>query len=229
MRLGLAVPLYDEADCCEAVVRGLVSTLASAGIPTTLALVNNGSTDGTGAIIDRLARTLPGCQALHLTANAGYGGGILAGLASLATPILGWFWGDGQIGPDAVVAAYRLLTDEGLDLAKARRVRRHDGLQRAAISRVYNTVMRLGFGLPSDDCNGCPKLLTRAALDRVAPRSRDWFLDPEVMLRAAELGLRWGEVDAVMQARAGGSSKVRWSTSVEFARRLLAWRRGVRG
>ena len=136
---------------------------------------------------------------------------------------------DGQIGPDAVVAAYRLLTDEGLDLAKARRVRRHDGLQRAAISRVYNTVMRFGFGLPTDDCNGCPKLLTRAALDRVAPRSRDWFLDPEVMLRAAELGLRWGEVDAVMQARAGGSSKVRWSTSVEFAQRLLAWRRGVRG
>lgn len=225
MKLGLAVPLYDEADCCEAVVRALHATLRAAGLDFTLALVNNGSTDATGPLIDALARELPGLRVLHLSPNAGYGGGILAGLAALDTPLLGWYWGDGQVEPGAVVAAYRKLLDEDLDLVKARRVQRQDGLQRALVSRVYNTVMRHGFALPTTDVNGCPKLLTRAAFQRIAPTSRDWFLDPELMLRAAELGLRWGEVDTVMLPRPGGSSKVRWSTSVEFAVRLWGWRR----
>lgn len=228
MTPGLVLPLYDEADCCEAVVRDLLAAFDAARVPVRLMLVNNGSSDATPAIINRLSVELPACTALHLSPNAGYGGGILAGLAALNTPVLGWYWGDGQVEPAVVVAAYQKLRDEGLDLVKARRVERQDGTQRAVVSRVYNAVMRLGFGLPTDDTNGCPKLLTRRALEQIAPRSRDWFLDPEVMLRAAELGLRWGEVDAVMRARTGGSSKVRWSTSVEFAQRLWAWKRGQR-
>ncbi len=226
--LGLAVPLYNEEAVCEAVIRALVRALRAAAVPYALALVDNGSGDATPGIVNRLALELPGVRVMHLSQNAGYGGGVLAGVHSLDTPLVGWCWGDGQIAPEVVVACYRRLVAEGLDMVKARRVERRDGRQRAAVSAAYNALMRAAFGAGTRDVNGCPKLLTRSAWDAIGPRSLDWFLDPEVLLRARELGLRIGEVDAVMLPRAGGASKVRGDTAREFLVNLARWRRGWR-
>ncbi len=228
MSLGLAIPFFNEEAVCEPVVRALSAALSAARIPHTLALVNNGSTDGTAAILNRLSAELPEVRVMHLEVNAGYGGGILSGMRQLDTPVLAWCWGDGQVAPEIAVACYRKLASEGLDIVKARRIERRDGRQRAVVSRVYNGLMRAGFAAGTDDVNGCPKLLRRAAWEALAPRSRDWFLDPEVLLKARELGLTVGEVDAVMLPRAGGASKVRGDTVVQFVQHLAAWKRGWR-
>ena len=190
--------------------------------------MNNGSRDGTPAIVNRLAVEQEAVQAVHLSENAGYGGGILAGLHRLDTPVLGWCWGDGQVEPEVLVEAFRVISGGGVDLVKARRVVREDGLQRQVVTTVYNRVMRHGFGLDTDDVNGCPKLLTRRAFEALELRSLDWFLDPECLLKAHQLGLRVAEVDAVMRPREGGASKVRGETITEFLGHLWAWRRGWR-
>lgn len=226
--LGLSIPLYDEEAICEDVVTALDDALNAAGIPHALHLVDNGSTDTTPQIVNRLAATRETCRALHITPNAGYGGGILAGLRSLKTDIVGWTWGDGQIGPEVVVDCYRAMVDQGHDLAKVSRTERQDGLQRIAVTRTYNALMRLAFDVPLSDVNGCPKLFRREVLAQLAPTSTDWFLDPEVVLKAADLGLTWAEVTAVMQPRAGGVSKVRGDTLREFVLNLWAWRGGWR-
>ena len=226
--LGLSIPLYDEGADCERVITELDDALTLAGIPHTLHLVDNGSTDATPGIVNRLAAMRPTCKALHLTPNAGYGGGILAGLRSLRTDIVGWTWGDGQVGPEVVVACYQALVDGDHDLAKAHRTVRQDGLQRLAVTRTYNALMRLAFQVPMADVNGCPKLLRRPVFDALAPVSTDWFLDPEVVLKACEQGRSWVEVPAVMQPRSGGASKVRGDTLREFLANLWAWRGGWR-
>jgi glycosyltransferase involved in cell wall biosynthesis len=206
MMLGLSIPLYDEADCCEPVILGLLEALRAERVGFQLALVDNGSRDDTGRIVTRLGASQPEVLALHLERNAGYGGGILAGLRRLRTPILGWYWGDGQVEAEVLVACWRLLCEQELDLVKARRVVRQDGLQREAITRVYRAVMKTGFGVDTMDVNGCPKLLTRAAYEALDLRSQDWFLDPECLLKARELGLAMAEVDAVMRPRPVGES-----------------------
>lgn len=226
--LGLSIPLFDEEAGCEGVISALDDALTEAGIPHVLALVDNGSRDGTSSIVNRLAAERASCRAVHLEDNAGYGGGILAGLRVLDTPIVGWHWGDGQVAPEVVVAAWRVLVEGGHDLVKARRIERQDGLQRLAVSTIYNAVMTAGFRVPVRDVNGCPKLFRRETLEALGPASRDWFLDPEVVLRAAESGLLWGQVNAVMRPRGGGASKVRGDTVTEFLRHLWGWKGGWR-
>ncbi len=226
--LGLAIPLYNEEALADSVVTAIDDALTAAGIPHVLHLVDNGSTDATPGIVNRLAATRETCRARHLTPNAGYGGGILAGLRGLETDIVGWTWGDGQVGPEVLVACYEAMVAAEAPLAKASRTERQDGLQRRAVTRIYNTLMRLAFDVPLHDVNGCPKLVRREVLAQLDPTSSDWFLDPEVVLKAAELGLRWTEVTAVMQPRAGGASKVRGDTLREFVGNLWAWKRGER-
>ena len=82
MTLGLSIPLYNEATLVTEVVASIHAALQQAQIQSTLVLVNNGSEDRTGEIVDDLA--IPGeIEVVHLRQNHGYGGGILAGLAHL--------------------------------------------------------------------------------------------------------------------------------------------------
>jgi len=226
LKLGLSVPLYNEEDCVTDVVEGLLEALA--GVPHELVLVNNGSQDTTGQKINALAVKHSAVRAIHLEVNAGYGGGILAGMNSLTTPIVGWTWGDGQVRPEIVREAWSVLIKERRDLVKTCRYERHDGTQRFVVSKLYNRVMRHGFGLPWSDVNGCPKLMTAKTYAALQLRSLDWFLDPECLLKAQELGLSIGEVDAVMHPREGGVSKVHRDTLLQFIQRLWAWRGGWR-
>lgn len=222
--LSIAIPLYNEAGNVDRIARGLVHEARLAGVALDLVLVDNGSADDTGARADALAASLPEVRAVRVTPNRGYGGGILAGISECRAPVLGYMWGDGQVRPEVALAVYRRLVDEGLDLCKARRVDRHDGLVRLGVTRVYNWVFPLLFPVGSDDANGCPKLFTRQAWERIAPRSADWFLDPEILILARRHGMRVGEVDAVFHPREHGRSKVRLSTVAEFGRNLVSWR-----
>ncbi|HEU0055097.1 MAG TPA: glycosyltransferase, partial [Longimicrobium sp.] len=197
-----------------------------------------GSTDGTGAVIDALAtRGLPVVKVI-VPVNRGYGHGIRAGLARCTAPLVGYLCADGQVAPDDVVRAYRLM--EGREervLAKVRRRFRQDSLRRKIVSVNYNLLMLLAFGwLGAIDVNGSPKIFSRANLARLAPVSDDWFLDPELIVKARALGLRVIEIDVEGYARSAGTSHVRRDTVLEFLRNiwryrfggaLAEWRRGL--
>jgi len=222
--LGLAVPLFDEGPLVDEVVDAYVAALEGCGVPWRLVLVDNGSRDDTRARVERHVRR-PGVEAVYLDDNAGYGGGIQAGLARLRDgdppTLVGWGWGDGQVDPrvlPALVSACR----HGADLAKVRRVSRHDGWQRRFVTRSYARINHL-LGSRSADVNGCPKVMWRRRFEEVGPTAVDWFLDPELVWQAEARGWVVAELPAAMRARKAGRSKVRWTTVLGFSARLAAW------
>ena len=214
--LALTIPLYDEEGNVEAVARGLLEAFRTAGVPLTLQLVDNGSSDGTRAIVQRLETEEPEVRGIYLDRNAGYGGGILAGMNAADADVVGYMWGDDQVAAEDVVRVYRRLIVDGADVAKARRVQRIDGWQRAVVTRVYNTATLWLFHITSTDTNGCPKMFRRATWQQLGPRSSDWFLDPEIMIAAARTGLKLAEVDVLARPRTKGVSKVGTGTVLEF-------------
>jgi len=225
--LTLVVPLLDEEGNVEAVAEDLLYAFRTADIPLTLLLVDNGSKDGTRAKVQALEAKHDDVHGLYLDKNAGYGGGIQAGMAEADTPLLGWMWGDAQIEAGDVVRVYRRLLTDKADLSKARRVQRVDGWQRSVVTRVYNLATLWLFHVPSVDTNGCPKIFTRAAWEELAPKSTDWFLDPEVMIGYGRKGMKLAEVDVLAKPRTKGVSKVGTGTVAEFVVNLLRARAKV--
>lgn len=228
--VGLVVPMFNEEALVEQVVAQYVVALSRVSGLTRLVVVDNGSTDTTGACLMRAVASYPSVEVVKLPANAGYGGGIHAGLAHLAQgnppDIVGWAWGDGQVDP-AVIPSLVAALVHGADLAKVRRVSRRDGWRRQLITREYAR-WAARFGVASADINGCPKLLWRARLAEAKLRATDWFLDPELVLRAEQWGWVVAELPAAMEPRSAGRSKVNWGTVAGFAAKLGLWQFGWR-
>ena len=226
--VSLVMPCYNEEDCLEGTVPPLVEAFQRAGIALQLVLVDNGSTDQTGPIIDRLvSQGLPITKGV-VDVNQGQGLGILTGFPLCRGKYTGYLCADGQVAPSDVVALYGIIQSRAVPtLVKVRRRYRQDSWLRKFVSVIYNVMMHLLFpGMPCRDVNGNPKILSSDVLKILKLTSRDWFLEAEVMLKARYLKLPVVEVDVAGLPREGGYSHVRVSTVIEFLKNIFSYRLG---
>jgi dTDP-4-dehydrorhamnose 3,5-epimerase-like enzyme len=224
--ISLVMPCYNEEACLRNTARGLLQAFANRRIALELVLVDNGSRDRTGEIIDELiAEGLPVVK-VAIPVNQGYGHGILEGLKRCSAPFIGYLCADGQVSAEDTVRVYTLVKDtDGRILVKVRRRFRKDGWKRKITSICYNGLMLLLFGrLQVIDINGSPKIFSRDAFRRMRLESKDWFLDPEIMIKAKHMGLTPLEMNVRGLLRQGGKSNVRSSTVLEFVKNILRYR-----
>lgn len=226
VELSLVIPLYNEADGLRKMALDLLAAFRQLAVGCELVLVNNGSRDGTGEILTRLAQECNAIRVVHVPLNIGYGWGIICGLRAATGPILGFMCGDGQIMPEDVVLVYRRIVEHNLDLCKVVRVVRDDGLQRKAMSIVYNVLFRVLFQIRSQDINGTPKLMRRGCYEALSLVSKDWFIDAEAMIKASKCGYRIGEVPVEFRPRENGQSHVKLTTIFEFFKNMVRYRIG---
>jgi glycosyltransferase involved in cell wall biosynthesis len=225
--LSLVLPCYNEAAMVGHTVGDLLQVFDREGIALELVLVNNGSVDSTGEVLAELAAD-PRVQTVQLSENAGYGGGVLAGLERCRGRLIGFITADAEVEAWDVLKVYRVAASSPHALlAKVRRRFRSCGWVRLVVSVVYNVGANVLFGrLGSVDLNGNPKILPRSALMEMRLASRDWFLDAEVMLKARAAGIPVYELNVISQARRGGRSNVTLRTCWEFVKNLARVRVG---
>lgn len=222
--LSLVVPLYNEEACAERSISDLLRCLESSAVRYELLAVNNGSRDRTPAILEELAARWPPLRVLHFPENQGYGGAILAGLGAARGTVVGFTCGDGEVSPEAVVVIHSILRAGSLDLVKAKRIGRRDGIIRQLFSFGYHLVTAFLFRLHITDINAYPVLMTREAYGRIAPTARDWMINIDILSGARRLDLRTAELDVSHRERLAGRSHVRFWFPLLFLWQLIRHR-----
>jgi|GEM_PF-194029 len=222
----LVIPLYNEQESLNKVIPPLIDELDLSGVDYQLVLVDNGSRDDTGEMLAQIAQENRRIRVARVEVNQGYGWGVITGLQCASGRLVGFMGGDGQIKPEDVVKTLRRAQSDDCDLAKVKRVVRNDGWLRKLNSRIYNLLFLTMFNVHTMDVNGTPKIFRREWLAELAPQSKDWFLDAEIMIKAKELGLRIVDVPVEFLPREKGSSHVRLGAIYEFLSNMLSYRFG---
>lgn len=231
--VSFVMPAYNEEEVIVYTIPQLLAAFEKAGYNLELVAVDNGSKDGTGRIIQEFIAK--GMNVVHhrVDVNQGYGWGVLCGLPRATAPWVGIIPADGQVDPDDVVRLFEAVRFcKGWVIGKVRRRFRLDGFLRKVVSVAYNCfVYMLWPKLGSIDINGSPKLLQRQVIDVLDLQSKQWFLDPEIMVKSHYLGVRVLEMNVFARMRGNGLSHVRATTCWEFFRNLLRFRfsRALRG
>ena len=225
--ISFIMPCYDEEEVIPITIPDLCRAFAARGHRLQLVATDNGSHDRTGEIIRELAREYP-VTPHRVEHNEGYGKGVLESFAVCQAPWIGIIPADGQVDAEDVVRLWEAVKHTNSPtLGKVRRRFRLDGFRRKVISVLYNGFVRLLWPrLASIDVNGSPKILHRDTIARMDLVSKDWFLDPEIMIKAHYMGVRVLEMNVFARMRGNGLSHIRASTCWEFFWSILRFKLG---
>src|SRR5688500_7120267 len=197
------MPCYNEEAVIGYTIPRLVKAFENAGYRFELVACDNGSKDRTGEIIKRFIRE--GLPVIYhrVEVNQGYGFGILDAIQRCSAPYIGIIPADGQVDAEDVVKVFESVSRADRPvIGKARRRFRLDGPDRWVVSVVYNFMMvALWPGIGTLDVNGSPKVFPREVLEELELTSKDWLLDPEIMIKARHLGVPVIEMNTFSRMR----------------------------
>lgn len=240
-RVAVAIPAYNEGEGIEEFLVEIDEALAPL-CELTLVVIDDGSTDGTPAVLEAVAAQVTCRVQVQRTSNAGHGPALMEAyrlaLAEGPTYVLA-VDGDGQFAGSDLRRLLVLLDDGGEGVCGVRRFR-HDPWFRMVMTRLLRTYVRVSFGVEARDAN-CPLRGYRAEVlgelhAAIPPRSRI----PNLLLSilAARRGAALVEVDVSHRVRrgttasgtmfAGGSTVRTLSRLVSFSVAALAESRRFR-
>lgn len=226
--LSLVMPCYNEEESLPYSIPRLLRAFEQAGHRLELVAVDNGSRDRTWELIGQFAARHPEVTPVRIAANIGFGNGILTGIEHARAPWVGTVAADGQVDAEDLVRLFEAAVGtDGSMLVKVRRRFRMDGFLRKIISICYNGfVWILWPGIGTLDVNGQPRLMRRERWREMGLQSRNWLLDPEMVVKAHYMGMGVLELNVFARMRSNGISHVRVSTCWEFFVHLLRMRFG---
>jgi len=128
-RLSVVVPMFNEVENAAAQIDAVEVALANYRWPWELIVVDDGSTDGTGAALDRRAKQVgPHVRVLHLARNFRQTAAMQAGIDAARGDVIATMDGDLQNDPIDIPRMVSRLLGEDLDLVAGWRRERQDGL-----------------------------------------------------------------------------------------------------
>jgi glycosyltransferase involved in cell wall biosynthesis len=154
MKLSVVVPLYNEEENVAELHRRIAAALADSGHEVEMLFVDDGSRDGTVAILRRIATTDPRVRVLQLRRNFGQTPSMRAGIDHATGEVIVTMDGDLQNDPKDIPAMVAMMA-EGYDLVAGWRRNRKDAwLSRKLPSRIANWMIGKVTGIAIRD-NGC--------------------------------------------------------------------------
>ena len=196
----IVVPVRNEERDLALSVRRLVAYLReSFPFRAQITIADNGSTDATWVIADRLARELPEVHAVHMELP-GRGRALRAIWSQSEAEVLAYMDVDLSTDLNALLPLVAPLLSGHSDLAIGTRLARGSrvvrGPKRELISRGYNLLLRTLMGARFSDAQCGFKAIRRDQARALLPLTRDtgWFFDTELLVLAERAGLRIHEV-----------------------------------
>ncbi|OLC10564.1 MAG: hypothetical protein AUH39_01595 [Chloroflexi bacterium 13_1_40CM_67_9] len=193
--LSFFFPALNEEDNVGPIVDEALAVLPRFADDLEVTVVDDGSSDRTGAIADELARKDPRVRVIHHGTRRGYGGAVRSGLSSATKSWIFFTDGDRQF---ALEDLERLIAaSDGADAVVGFRKKRADPARRLFVAWVYNHLIRLLFGGGWRDVDCAFKLFRREVFERVPlerVRSNGAFFSPEMLITLRRAGIRINQV-----------------------------------
>ncbi len=211
IRLTVVMFAYNEAENIGPVARETLEALDAArgvGIDDyQLVLVDDGSRDDTGAVIEALAADNPRISPMSHGTNRGIGAAVKTGFSAARMEYISILPADGQVTVSELIKLLPGILD-GADMAVGYYTQRRavDGNFRMVLSKGLRYCMNafLGTQRPMDGVY----MFKRELLKTLPLKSETFFVNLELPVRAIRAGLDVRSVPVEVKARRAGHSKV---------------------
>jgi glycosyltransferase involved in cell wall biosynthesis len=185
--LSIFFPAYNDAGTIASLALLAHMTARQLTNDYEVIVINDGSPDHTGEMLDEMARHFPWLKVVHHPQNRGYGAALRTGFASATKDLIFYTDGDAQYDPRELSALYAALTPE-VDFVNGYKIGRSDPLHRIVIGRVYHWFVRVFFRLRLRDVDCDFRLMRRRVFERVRLTRSSGVICVELMKKVQDAG-----------------------------------------
>jgi glycosyltransferase involved in cell wall biosynthesis len=200
--VSIVIPAYNEQGSIGATIERVSAAASSLGVPCQIVVVNDGSRDGTGAVVRSLQARVSHLELVEHFPNRGYGGSLRAGFAAAAHDWIAFLPGDNQFDP---LELSRLIERAGeADIVSGYRAHRQDALIRRLNAFGWNLAVTVLFGRLSRDIDCGFKLFRRDVLQHARVESNGAMIDTELLAGAKARGFVIADIPVTHLPRTTG-------------------------
>ncbi|MBE0534256.1 MAG: glycosyltransferase family 2 protein [Phycisphaerae bacterium] len=197
-------PCHNEAASVESLVRKTIGVLNEVASDYEIIIVDDGSTDETPAIADRLVDELAAVKVVHHPTNLGYGAALQSGFRAATKEWVFYTDGDAQFDVEELKGILPLAGQ--YDIVSCYRLNRQEGWRRRLSAFCWNRLVGRVFRMRLKDVDCAFKLYRREIFDRIEMQSQGALIDAEILARALRKGYTIGQAGVRHYPRRSGRS-----------------------
>ena len=151
--ISVVVPLYNEAESLPELVEWIGRVATANRLSYEIIFVDDGSTDESWSVIERLKRSNPEIRAISFMRNYGKSAALYCGFDMAEGEVVFTMDADLQDSPDEIPEMRRMILEEGYDLVSGWKKKRYDPIGKRWPSKFFNFTARLMSGIKLHDFN----------------------------------------------------------------------------
>ena len=153
MDISLVIPLYNEAESLPELYAWIERVMKANNFTYEVIFVNDGSTDNSWEVIERLKARSPFIKGIKFRRNYGKSPGLHCGFERAQGDVIITMDADLQDSPDEIPELYRQIMEDGYDLVSGWKKKRYDPISKTIPTKLFNATARKFSGIKLHDFN----------------------------------------------------------------------------
>lgn len=153
MNLSIVIPLKNEVESLTELESWIRLVVEKMGITYEIMFIDDGSNDGSWALIEQLKKGNDQVRGIKFRRNYGKSAALHVGFQASLGDVVITMDADLQDSPDEIPELYRMIVEDKFDLVSGWKKVRHDPPSKTIPTKLYNAVTRWMSGINLHDFN----------------------------------------------------------------------------
>jgi len=153
LQLSICIPLYNEAESLPELHAWIAKVMQQNCFSYEIIFVDDGSTDNSWEIVDRLAKLDPAVKGIKFRRNYGKSAGLFVAFEAAQGDVVITMDADLQDSPEEIPELYAMIKQDGLHLVSGYKEKRYDPLSKTIPTKLFNWATRKMSGISLKDFN----------------------------------------------------------------------------
>ena len=145
--ISVVVPLYNEEESLPELFDWIDRVMSEHGYSFEVIFINDGSTDHSWDVIQRLSEEHDTVRGIKFRRNYGKSPALFCGFKESRGDVVITMDADLQDSPDEIPELYRMITEDGYDLVSGYKQKRYDPLSKTIPTKLFNWTARKVSGI----------------------------------------------------------------------------------
>ena len=147
MDISVVIPLYNEEESLPELYAWIERVMNANGFSFEVIFINDGSTDRSWEVIQKLGKESSHVKAIKFRRNYGKSPALYCGFKEAQGDVVITMDADLQDSPDEIPGLYKMIKEEGYDLVSGYKQKRYDPLSKTIPTKLFNATARKISGI----------------------------------------------------------------------------------